>query len=284
MKAIRLGWTLRSCAVATLWVCSALAAQHPSALGDLARQVRAQKKQAPKAAHVWDNDNLPSGPGTAVNVVGSVPQAAPAPAEAEATAPSPAASTTEAQNKEKERAETEAELNQDKELLAKTKKDLDLLQREYNLERQQHYSNPQYASDTKGKAGLDALIAQIDAKRQEVLQTEQKIADLQERLENLNRELGPKKEGPLTLEQQRESWVARMVPLQQELHQVDAQIQRMRTGAAAQGLTLYGVTAGGSMTAELLQQLERRQLELQQRIADTEDAARRAGVPAAWVR
>ncbi len=277
MKAIRLGWVLGASAVAIFWVCSTLTAQHAASLGDVARQVREQKKAAPKAKQVWTNDSLPASPQAAVSVVGSV-------AEAPAATPASAgpAGATEAEEKEQEG--TEAEVRQEKEHLARAKQELELLQRDFDLQRQQYYSSPQYQADSAGKARLDDLTAQIEAKRQQAQQAEQKIAELEEKLKSLGHTLGPRKEAPPTPDQQREAWAARIRGLRDDLQRVAAEIERMRTDAASRGLTLYGVTTGGSMTADRLQQLESRRLELERRIAEMEEAARRAGIPMSWVR
>jgi len=100
----------------------------------------------------------------------------------------------------------------------------------------------------------------------------------------MNHELGAKKEEPITPEKERDAFVARVRPLRQELERVEAEIQRVRAEADGRGMTLYGVTAGGSMTANQLQQLENRRANLLSRIAALEDEARRAGVPAGWLR
>ncbi|HTX16778.1 MAG TPA: hypothetical protein VMD77_15865, partial [Candidatus Baltobacteraceae bacterium] len=48
---------------------SAQSGQQQDSLAAAARRAREQKKDEPKAAKVWDNDNIPSSPGT-VSVVG----------------------------------------------------------------------------------------------------------------------------------------------------------------------------------------------------------------------
>ena len=59
-------------------------------------------------------------------------------------------------------------------------KGLDLLQREYALQREQFYSNPNYARDSVGKAKLDDLQNQIRDKQQDVDQLKTRVAALQE--------------------------------------------------------------------------------------------------------
>ncbi len=291
MKTVRLGLIALACGLAVICADTAGAKQEQQqevSVAELARRLREQKKSAPEAKQVWTNDNLPQVAGAPVNVVGRTAQPRQAtPGETEASGPEAAAgkgAKSADKEKGKDRAEAEAELAQEKQHLETAKHELDLLQRDLNLHRQQFYSDPGYASNTEGKAALDEFASQVEAKRQEVQQTEQKIAALEGKLESMNHELGAKKEEPITPEKEHESWLARVRPLRQELERVEAELQRVRAEADARGMTLYGVTAGGSMTANQLQQLENRRANLQQQIAAIEDEARRAGVPTGWLR
>ncbi len=117
-----------------------------------------------------------------MSVVG-LPAEPAAPEEAPAAGPLPKAAA--GQEKDKERKETEAVLARAKEQLKNAQKELDLLQRDFTLHQQQYYSNPAYTSDTAGKERLDTLRGQIDAKQQEVQQAKEKIAALEEQLEDL---------------------------------------------------------------------------------------------------
>lgn len=166
--------------------------QQPS-LAEAARRAREQRKHAPKAARVWTNDNLPTTAGAAVSVVGLAAEPV-APEEAQPAGPLAKAAASE--EKDKERKETEAALARAKEQLENAQKELDLLQRDFNLQRQQYYSNPAYTSDTVGKERLATLRGQIDAKQQEVQQAKEKIAALEEQLEDLKRSTGTTKQPP----------------------------------------------------------------------------------------
>jgi uncharacterized coiled-coil protein SlyX len=291
MKTVRLGLIALACGLSAICADTTRAnqeQQHEVSVAELARRLREQKKSAPEAKRVWTNDNLPQLAGAPVNVVGRTAQPGQAtPRETEApgseAAASQGAKSTD-KEKEKDRVKAEAELAQEKQHLETAKHELDLLQRDFDLHRQQFYSDPGYTSNTEGKEALDRLANQVEAKRQEVQQIEQKIAALANKLESMNHELGAKKEEPITPEKERDAWVARARPLRQELERVEAEIQRVRAEADARGMTLYGVTAGGSMTANQLQQLENRRANLLSQIAALEDEARRAGVPAGWLR
>lgn len=258
----------------------AMAEQEPS-LGEAARRVRREKERAPKAEKVWTNDNLPSGPG-AVSVVGAgAPAAAPSAGGGEAEAAAgPAGSPEQAQ----ELADTEKELASVKQRLATARTDVALLSRDYDLQRQQFYSNPGYAGDSAGRARLDALEAQRNAKQQEVQELQQQQAALEDKLKTLQAAAGPKPAEPTTPDQDRAAWVGKLRPLREELARVEGEINRIRSEAAAQGQTVYGTTTGGSMASGMLDQLENRRRELQAQIAQVEDDARRAGVPPAWLR
>jgi len=291
MKTVRLGLIALACGLTAICADTARAKQEQQqevSVADLARRLREQKKSAPEAKRVWTNDNLPQLAGAPVNVVGRTAQPGQAtPGETEASGSAPAAgqgAKSADKEKEKDRAKAEAELAQEKQHLETAKHELDLLQRDFDLHRQQFYSDPGYTSNTEGKEALDRLAEQVEAKRQEVQQIEQKIAALANKLESMNHELGARKEEPITPEKERDAWVARVRPLRQELERVEAEIQRVRAEADARGMTLYGVTAGGSMTANQLQQLENRRANLLSQIAALEDEARRAGVPAGWLR
>lgn len=277
MKTIRWGAALLA---SVLCAGPAMAQQEPS-LGEAARRIRREKEKLPKAEKVWTNDNLPAGP-SSVSVVGAgAPTGAPSAGGGEMGAAAGPAVNPE---QEQELADTEKELAGVKQRLATAKTDLDLLGRDYDLQRQQFYSNPGYAGDSAGKARLDALEAQRNAKQQEVQQLQQDQAALEDKLKTLQAAAGPRPTEPTTPEQDRAAWVSKIRPLREELARVEGEINRIRSEAAAQGQTLYGTTTGGSMASGMLEQLENRRRELQAQIAQVEDDARRAGVPPAWLR
>ncbi|MGH9703052.1 MAG: hypothetical protein ACRD4K_06725 [Candidatus Acidiferrales bacterium] len=164
--------------------------QQPS-LGEIARRLREKKKEAPKPAHVWDNDNIPTTPG-AVNVIGTPPPP-PAPAKGEAgqgTTPAATAAEKEA-DQLKNIADTQAALLEAKTNLQNLQSDLDLMSRQLLLDQQQYYGKPDYASDRDGKAKLDFEAAQVATKRQDVAAAQSKIDELQARLDDLKASPNP---------------------------------------------------------------------------------------------
>ncbi len=255
--------------------------QKPS-VAEVARQAREQKKDAPRAKTVWTNDNLPSATRAAVNVVGTPRAAEPgaAPTGTGTRQPTPEASAA----REAERTGVEAELESAKAELAQAQRRLDLTRRELQLQRQQFFSNPQYQTDDAGRARLQQLVAQEQEQASAVAALERRVAELDERRRALEAELGPKTPPPATPEQQREAWKKRLEALRAELARVESEIRRLREEAAARGFELIGPGAGGSMTAQMLADLEQRRSQLRQQIADIEEEARRAGVPPAWLR
>jgi hypothetical protein len=65
-----------------------------------------------------------------------------------------------------------------KEKIKDAQSDLDLLQREYQLDQDSFYSSPDYAKNTSGKEKLDAMKQQISNKQQELDQLKARLAAL----------------------------------------------------------------------------------------------------------
>lgn len=158
-----------------LAVAFAAGAQEQS-VAEAARKAREKKKEAPKAAKVFTNDNIPKA-GAEVSVVGS-------------GAASAAASTTEGGEKAaaKKGAEGEEPVDPSKDeagwrakfadirtKIAQAEKELDILQREFNLMQQQYYSDPN-----------KALREQYD--RKDINDQRKKIQDKQDELQRLRQQ------------------------------------------------------------------------------------------------
>lgn len=195
-KCVRIGrmlWTIP--AIALLFSVPGLAAQSQNnqkeSLGEAARKARQQKKPAAKPVKVLTDDDLARLPEKAVQsatatearIPGEAPaaegQEQPAPAESpEGQAPpsTPAEASGEA---EQRRAGLEGDLKALKQQLDEAERELNLLQREFDLRRDQYYSNPDFKSDKQGKARLDALQQQINVRQQEVERLKEKSASLE---------------------------------------------------------------------------------------------------------
>ena len=154
-------------------------------VAEAARRARAQReKEFPaKPAKVITNDDLKPAPeianGAVQQATAGAGQTAPAKA---AQAPPGAAETRANSDAGKEREAKEKELADLKKQLASAQSDLDLYQRQFSLQRDTYYSNPDYAHDTDGKAKLDSLQQQINDKAQSVDELKLKVSALQELL------------------------------------------------------------------------------------------------------
>jgi hypothetical protein len=160
--------------------------QQQDALAAAARRAREEKKDQPKAAKVWDNDNIPSSPGT-VSVVGDSSQSGAASsdqgdqsAQSQDQAASSADSNEQAQPaNDKDKAAKAAEVDADQQQLKSLKTDLDIAQRKLVLDQQMYYGKPDYSSDKAGAAALKDEQDQIAAKQQEIDDLQKKIDALQ---------------------------------------------------------------------------------------------------------
>src|SRR5579862_2923851 len=151
---------------------SAAPASQQSSLADAARKAREQKKEAPKAAKVFDNDSIPTTGG--INTVGS----ASAPPDSSAQGGQPAADGGANDEKAwKQRfADLRHKLDQDKQELA-------ILQREMGVANVNYYSDP-----VKGmqqgltQEDIHKKQAAIDAKQKQIEADQQAISDAEDAL------------------------------------------------------------------------------------------------------
>ena len=167
------------CAAFTLLCGAAVArAQDSSAqesVADAARKAQAAKKDQPKPAKVYTNDNIGAVQGQ-VSVVGSSGGSAAASAE---TGTKAAASAPET----KDEAYYRKKFGELYHKLADDQKELDLLQREYNLKQQQYYSDPNTAmKEQYTRQDLNDTQTKIDDKKQDIADDQQKISDLEDDL------------------------------------------------------------------------------------------------------
>jgi len=87
-------------------------------------------------------------------------------------------------------------------------------------------------------------------------------------------------------EQTPEYWQERLKPLREELAKVEQELQQLRSGEGRAASNAVSINANdlGPNVDDVIQQLERRRGELQQKIEGIQDEARRMGIPAGWVR
>ena len=196
---ITLAIFVAGCTFAGLTVAaSSVAAQDDqTSLGDAARKVRTEKKNEP-ASKTFTNENLPKTE-TGISVVGQVPAAAAAPAASPAPAaatddksadksgtnpasPAPAAAPVSVAQMAVQH-ELDAALIQKDQL----EKELDLSQRDYSLQEQQALQNPKFNFDRDAQAHLAELHQGIDDQKAELEKVKTHIADLQKKLEDMNK-------------------------------------------------------------------------------------------------
>ena len=167
------------------WGGSALAqSQSDSApsVAEAARRAREQKKTSAKPVRTLTNDNLEPAPPAATNQAGasSAPVTAeetPDQAKGEASAKPVAPDSDD--KAEKKKADSAEELKRLKKDLARSENELDVLKRKSVLDSDSYYSEVDFASDKDGKAALDAEAQQIVDKQQAVAALKEKIAELQ---------------------------------------------------------------------------------------------------------
>ena len=173
-------------------------------LGDAARKVRAQKKDSGKPAKVFTNDDVGNLRGT-ISVIGNQPEPADATAKAGLTSDKPAEKTPEkkapSDDPKKESAKDEAawraKFAAARKILAQDTKELDVLQREYNLKLQQYSQDPNWAMHQQNsREDINKTQSEIEAKKQDVEKDKQVLADLQDELRKSGGEAGWANEAP----------------------------------------------------------------------------------------
>ena len=131
----------------------------------------------------------------------------------------------------------------------------------------------------------DNRIAQLEARRQEILQQLDDLADTA-RVNDMPPGILIEGRGlvsaetPLTPEQQREALVDRYESLTSQLAETQSTVAAMQAAAAAQHQSLLEPNPrwGGSPTSNLLQNLYQQQSDLVGQLGATEDEMRRAGI------
>lgn len=188
LSASSLRVTLAMAAASVLLPC-ALRAQEPSqedqAIVEAARKAR-EKKKTEKPIRVIDEDALKPSPGPTnppdLQTAKASEPTVRGEAAAPAAAPKPEAGTGDQKEDAKRLA---AEVAKAKEKLAELQKQEDLLERQFSLDKDTVYSNPDYANDTAGIARLDGLQQQIKDKQQEVSDAKAHLAELQSKLDQV---------------------------------------------------------------------------------------------------
>jgi hypothetical protein len=161
--------------------------QDSQSVAEASRRARAQKKNAEKPPKVITDDTLVVKKGDVQSATAEQPKIpgspeTPAqPAAGAATAQGGASANPQGSKNVSEEEKSRGLLKQRvalKEKIKDAQSDLDLLQREYQLDQDSYFSNPEHANDTSGKEKLDAMKQQIANKQQELERMKAELAAL----------------------------------------------------------------------------------------------------------
>ena len=162
-----------------------------SSVAEASRKAKAQQKNEPKSGKVFTDDDIASLRGN-ISIVGQEPTP-----PAAAAVPAPAKDKAALQPVKKDEAYWRKRFADARRALADDSKELDVLQREFNLKQVQFYSNPNVAlREQHSRKDLDDTQAEINAKKQDVDKDNQAISDLQEDLRTSGGEPGWANEEP----------------------------------------------------------------------------------------
>jgi hypothetical protein len=141
-------------------------------LGDLARQLKAQKAKEPKPVKVFTNDNLPT------SKEGVSESGAPGKSSADA---SPGGSKGGAQGHDEKYFRTRMSTLQDQ--LDTDKRELEVMQQKLGQNQMQYYPDPNKSLQQEYSRGdVNKLTANIDAKKQQIANDEKAIDALRDQL------------------------------------------------------------------------------------------------------
>jgi hypothetical protein len=161
-------------------------AQEPAApsVAEAARRARTQKENAAKPSKVITDDTLhPQAANTpATGASEAMPSNLPAPAQessgAETSNVSRRGVSAPAGTAADSDAEKKKELEALKQEIAAKQADVDLSQRELALANDAYYSKPDFSSDRAGKAKLDSMQSDLNAKKDDLAKLKSRFAEL----------------------------------------------------------------------------------------------------------
>jgi hypothetical protein len=160
---------------------SATAPQSDS-LGDAARKARAQKKDSAKPAKVFTNDDVGGLKGT-ISVVGGGSSGPQAGADNTAVKTADKKPGDDGKKDAANEAAWRGKFAGARKTLAADSKELDILQREFNLKQQQYYTDPTAAmKQQNSREDLNKTQSEIEAKKQAVEKDKQALSDLEDEL------------------------------------------------------------------------------------------------------
>jgi hypothetical protein len=165
-------------------------------VADAARKAREAKKDAPKPKKVYTDDDVktsapeqaattPATPGTASGAAAGAATTATPGNPAGATAATTVQAAGAATKPEDPNGESawRKRFKEQREKIARTEKEIDVLQRELERAQTQYYTDPQKAmNEQNNRAEINAKTAKIDAKKKELDQLKQGLDDLEDQL------------------------------------------------------------------------------------------------------
>jgi hypothetical protein len=157
--------------------------QQAPSLGESARKIKEQQAKSKPPAKVITNEDISTLKGS-VSVVGTEPPPPPSP-EAGKTPAEPGKGEAPAAPKAdvKDEAYWRSKFADARKTLAGDQKELDILQREYNLKEQQFYQDPNVAlREQYGRADLNKTQDTINTKKADVQKDQDAISSLEDQL------------------------------------------------------------------------------------------------------
>lgn len=156
-------------------------------LGDAARKARAQKKDSSKPSKVFTNDDVGDLKGT-ISVIGNEPaRTSGTDTTAENADDKKPTNGAEVKDAKKAQAQDEsgwrARFAAARKVLADDAKELDILQREFNLKQEQYSQDPNWAMHQQNsREDIHKTQSEIDAKKQDIEKDKQALSDLEDQL------------------------------------------------------------------------------------------------------
>lgn len=167
-------------------------------LGDAARKARAQKKDPGKPAKVFTNEDVGSLKGT-ISVIGNEPARGTgtdkAAEKSDDKKPANGANAKPTDVAKKEQAKDapywRAKFAAARKTLADDTKELDILQREFNLKQEQYSQDPNWAMhEQNSRADINKTQSEIETKKQDIDKDKQAISDLEDELRKAGGDAG----------------------------------------------------------------------------------------------
>ena len=169
-------------------------------LGDAARRARAQKKEPAKPAKVFTNEDMGTLRGT-ISVIGNGPSpSADKDGQKSDEKKADGTNTKSANGADQKDAKKEAPKDESywrarfataRKTLAEDTKELDVLQREYNLKLEQYSQDPNWAMHEQNtRSDVNKTQSDIEAKKQDVEKDKQALSDLEDELRKAGGEPG----------------------------------------------------------------------------------------------